>query len=349
MPVSLTPGHIRTPEFEINTQSSYRIAFVARRGFGHQPGPTDPPDYQYCLPDLGVSWSLSNQGRVVANNTGQMCDALGEVQAGSGRYVLDVHVSRDGSRFNAFGPHLMVFEVGGEQETVGGQGFWAFWGLIVLASLGTGAVVCSAIRSRHEKSDSFFKAWPLTLPQPQLAPPRTDSGAPRREAIATRRAPIVTEYYLGDRRASARRPLTGLSSIALMMLLTYFIVVVAMWSAYWFPLIPVGFKVRLLRPGVAAQASPGIQPIIVRVACEKRTASDGQRRPLPTLWVNRKLVAREDFETVLQKELNLRPPHWPVYLEGDSEMDWQHAVQVIDIVQKLHAQVVLLTSRAERR
>ena len=196
------------------------------------------------------------------------------------------------------------------RKAVGGQGFWAFWGLIVLISLGTGAIVCSATRSRHEKLDSFFKAWPLTLPRPQLPPPPANFMA-RREAIATRRAPIITEYYLGDCRASARRPLTGLSSISLIMLLTYFAVLVAMWSAYWFPLTSVGFKVRLLRPGVASQRSPGLQPIIVQVAYEKRTASDGQRRPRPSLWVNRTLVSRDDFEAVLQKELNLRPRTGP--------------------------------------
>src|ERR1035441_10438270 len=146
MPVSLSPGHKRTPEFEINTRSSYRITFIARQGFGHQPGPSEPDYYQYCLPDLITSWSLSNRGQVVAKSAGQMCDSLGEFTAGSGRYVLDLHVLRDGSRFNAYGPRLAVYEVGGAQEASDNQGVLAFWSLVVLTTLGAGAVISSIIQ-----------------------------------------------------------------------------------------------------------------------------------------------------------------------------------------------------------
>jgi biopolymer transport protein ExbD len=345
MPVSLSPGRIRTAEFEINTRSSYRITFIARQGFGHQPGPSEPDYYQYCLPDLVTSWSLSNRGRVVAKSAGQMCDSLGEFTAGSGRYVLDVHVLRDGGRFNSYGPRLAVYEVGGAQVASDNQGILAFWSLVVLTTLGAGAVISSTIQRRHERLDSFVEAWPLTLPESQL-PPRGMGAGPRLKAITPRRAPMIADYYLGDPKASARRPFTGLPSTGLITLFIYLFVFMAIWSFYWFPLIPVGLKVGLLRPGATGQTSPGIQPLIVQVAFERRPTFDGRIRQRPSLFVNRKLVSRDDFETVLQKELTMRPPYWPVYLEGDSDMDWLDAVEVVDIVQKLHAQVILLTSRA---
>lgn len=57
----------------------------------------------------------------------------------------------------------------------------------------------------------------------------------------------------------------------------------------------------------------------------------------------------EDFDIVLQKELIRRPPNWPVYLEGDPNMEWKWAVKTIDRIRGLGAEVVLLTRHGERR
>jgi biopolymer transport protein ExbD len=94
---------------------------------------------------------------------------------------------------------------------------------------------------------------------------------------------------------------------------------------------PTGIKVRLLRPGVSVQPSPGIQPLLVRVERDGR------------LYVNSELVPTERLDSLLRKELGLRPPDWPVYVEGDRDLDWGVVLDVIDRVRGLHAEVVLLT------
>ena len=88
-----------------------------------------------------------------------------------------------------------------------------------------------------------------------------------------------------------------------------------------------GLRVRVLRPGIATVRSPGIQPILVRV---EYCRSD--KRPI--LNVDWRPVAWEDFDIVLQKELIRRPPNWPVYLEGDPDMEWRWAVKTIDRIRK---------------
>ncbi|HXN48565.1 MAG TPA: biopolymer transporter ExbD [Bryobacteraceae bacterium] len=196
---------------------------------------------------------------------------------------------------------------------------------------------------RDDKQDSFLRAWPLTSPGVQLPPWRAGVSV-HLKAIRVQRTPIRPEYYIGDPGTPARRPLTGLSSISLLTFLIFFVLFMLMWSCYWFPPTPVGFKVRLPQPTVTGQNSLGIQPVIVQVKFDKRSVPDEWKSPRPSLYVNWRFVPRDDFEAVLQKELNLRPPDWPVYLEGDPRMEWRHAAEVIDIVQKLHAQVVFLTS-----
>jgi len=155
MPVSLSRGHVHTSEFVINTRSTYWVGFMAHDGFGHQPGPSDPPVYEYCLPDLGTSWSLSSHGRVVATGAGTPCgDWLGWFKAGNGTYVLDADVSRDGSSFNSRKPRLVVFEDGGLREAtyrLGEPMLCTFGGL---TTIGAGILIFSAISARNKKLDS---------------------------------------------------------------------------------------------------------------------------------------------------------------------------------------------------
>jgi biopolymer transport protein ExbD len=98
----------------------------------------------------------------------------------------------------------------------------------------------------------------------------------------------------------------------------------------------IGLKIRLLRPGVEGERSPGIQPLRVHVGYDRLN-----RRP--TITVNSQPVPWEDLAVALRRELWRRPPNWPVYLDGDPDMDWGNAVQAMDVIQGLHAQVVLLT------
>jgi hypothetical protein len=106
----------------------------------------------------------------------------------------------------------------------------------------------------------------------------------------------------------------------------------------WRYAIPQGLMLHLLKPGPHAQAVGGIQPLYVRL----ESLGMNER---PALYVNSQRVAWEDFGNLLQRELRHRPPSWPVYLEGDRDLQWCYAVEVIDKIRGFHIEAVLLTGR----
>lgn len=333
MPVSLAPGHIRAPELEINVESTYRIEITLQRVLDVKDGDW----YSHCYPGFGcplglaVSWSLRKEGRVLARGSGTDDSDIGRFAAGKGRYALDVDVSQDGSRYSAYEPHLVVVETGDERVRADLEGFFAFGALLVLGAVGICLMVGAAILRRQDKQASLIRAWPLTQPGPQPAL-AVASGLFRNVRVIH---PWSEGKYIGDPRTSASRPLSGLSWIALLLniLLPSAVAVVVMVSLEY-PT-PIGFKVRLLRPGVSAQPSPGIQPLIVRV---ERRGLDPAR-----FYVNWQPVSPERLDSLLREELSRRPPDWPVCVEGDGDMELKEVLAVIDRLRGLHADVVLLT------
>jgi hypothetical protein len=105
-----------------------------------------------------------------------------------------------------------------------------------------------------------------------------------------------------------------------------------LWGAMWRP--PQGLMVRLVRPETKGTPNPVIYPILVHVGF------DGEH---PTVAVNSRQVAWEELEAVLRRELLLRPFDWPVYVEGDRDLEWKWPARAIDVVQGLHVPIVLLT------
>jgi hypothetical protein len=150
-PISLSRGNVHTREFIINMRSTYRIAFVAHGGFGHQS--SDGAYYDYCPPAVGASWSLSSHGQVVATGAEQRCDELGSFHVGSGRYVLDVDVSRDGRQLRFMESRLLVYEDGGVHEMAYNWSEMIFWTFFALITLGAGILVFSAISTWNQKLD----------------------------------------------------------------------------------------------------------------------------------------------------------------------------------------------------
>jgi len=340
VPISLAPGHTRTPEFTINVESTYSIEVTMRREFDVEAG--------HCFPgfgcplDLAMSWSLWNDGRVLLRGGGTGSGGIGRFAAGKGRYALDVDVSQDGSRFNASEPHLAVVETGYQRERADYEGFRAFLALLVLGAVGVSLVIRSAVLRRQEKQDALIRACSLTQAGPRSPGSPTGAGLFRRAArSASVRVihPASEGRYLGDPRPSSARPLSGLSSIALLAFQVFLVVNigVGVMLCLEYPT-PTGIMVRLLRPGISAQRSPGIQPLLVRV--------ERHGRGLTHLYVNSQPVSLENLDSVLRKELGRRPPDWPAYVEGDRDMEWGDVLAVIDRLRGLHAGVVLLTSTA---
>jgi len=67
----------------------------------------------------------------------------------------------------------------------------------------------------------------------------------------------------------------------------------------------------------------------------------------PDIYIDSNQVSWQDFEPALREKLALYPPHWPICLDGDPGMDWQYAVEAIDTIRGLGAEVILL-SRQQR-
>jgi biopolymer transport protein ExbD len=97
-----------------------------------------------------------------------------------------------------------------------------------------------------------------------------------------------------------------------------------------------GLPVRLQRAGTIEQANVGIQPVLVQV-------KPGDKDHI--FYVDSRPVPYKDLPAVLEKEIMRRPPRWPVYLEGDPNMEFATAAQAIDAIRGVHAEVVLLGRR----
>lgn len=325
MPVTLAQGHIRTPEFTINVESTYMFYVLVKPEFDVEGGPCLVG--VRCPSELAMSWSLYNGGRVVAHaDKFPVGRILGGFIVGKGRYVLDLDVRQDGSRLNAGTPHLVIFEEGHGHENALVQESRAFWLFMMLAAVGCCVIIRSAIVRRQEKLDAVAVAWTLTQPGPQTL------------KFTTTHIPAYS-YFVRKPRPSRERPFSRASTFGLIATITHLMVLIPIGVMQsWAFVVPMGLRIHLLRPGITSQSSPGIQPLRVHVAST-------QRRLPPITYVGSRLVAWEDFETVLQYELNRRPPNWPVYLDGDPGMEWGNAVKVMDRIRGLKAEVVLLTDR----
>jgi len=140
---------------------------------------------------------------------------------------------------------------------------------------------------------------------------------------------------------SRRRSLSALPSFGLLSSIIYLILVIEACLFYsWDHPILYGLRIHLLKSEAPARSRPGMQPLRVRLESHLPVVR-------PNLYVDSQLVPWENFETVLQKQLNRRPPNWPVYLEGDRNVDWLYAMNAIDKIRGLQAEVVLLTHPAE--
>jgi biopolymer transport protein ExbD len=182
----------------------------------------------------------------------------------------------------------------------------------------------AAIR-RDEENAEFLMAHSLTQPGSN--------------AVPQRKSPFVVKF---SAKPYGPRPQTGvhgplhprLPTTSLVTLLVLELVAIPVWLDYVLthrP--PIGIRIRLLRSEYASQPSPGIQPVLIHIDRDH------------SLSVNGKAVSTDDFESALRSELPLRPTSWPVYLEGDCDLEWQYAFRVIEAVQPYGRNVVLLKSR----
>ncbi len=348
VPISLSKGHIRTAQFKINVKSTYSIEIEVDREFDFEGVPC-LIGYHQCENNpavLNASWSLSNGERVLAHGKSDvdrgsmwgsktMGRVLGAFNAGKGQYVLDLDVLQDGSRLNAGTPHLVVFEAGYWRWNTVDQEAGFFLVSLLLAAAGTYLILRSAMMRRRERLNGFATACSLTQPGPQSRDLQVDAQPSAIHSVT------AGWHYQRKLRPSNERTFSGLSSYGLIAAITYTLLFLIIWVIQSMDQpMPIGLKLHLWRSGAPALTSPWIEPLRVRL----KSAGLIVR---PSLYVNSRLVRWEDLGYVLEKELRRRPPNFPVYLEGDPNMDWGYAVNAIDIIRGMHAEVVLLTPARE--
>jgi hypothetical protein len=338
-PISLTKGQIRTPEFEINVNSSYSVGL----GVEFNPSVETSPcaAFSECLDKLSTviaSWELTRDGQVVVRGRGaadgyaallgpsQVARPWGRFHARPGRYVLEVEVIHDASGLTAASPHILVYESGGAKSKSDARLGIACLSSFLLNPIGLSLLLLAAINRRESARFAFLAAHPLTQPGMQSSAP-----------AIIRLRPVYRKPYGPRPQTGEHGPLyPRLSTVSLITVLVLLMVAVPIWTEDMNRPPTVGLPVRLYNPRPQVMAiNTGIQPLRVRVE------RNGIRVALYGNWL---AVTHFEFEAVLRNELKRRSRGWPVYVEGDPSLMWMDVVKVIDTIEGSGGSVMLLKS-----
>jgi biopolymer transport protein ExbD len=270
------------------------------------------------LPDqVPARWSLSDGGKVIVSGT-NASDAwigfgrgVGSFNIGHGRYTLDVHLLTDQGSLDKYHPRLAIYESGGGYLNSSAQGSHALLLFLLCAPVGICTIIYSTILRRAERHAALLGSYSFTQPG-------SFGGLGLR--VQFRRA----------MRSPVARPFSSLSMTSMILVLVLVTILTFFVGLHSGDRVPTGLRIHISRPGVVAQRVAGIQPIRVRVATTG-------------VYLNFHLVDRDDFGSILRTELKQRPPDWPVYVEGDPNLEWKSVAQVIDAIRGQQAEVVLLT------
>jgi hypothetical protein len=343
VPISMTAKDSLAAEFDVNIEADYLIGVAVNH----------PGNYQrvQCLfgvyrcddvpSNLRAGWTVKNrQGPVASGHSESIRQvfvtedgigvSVGRVHLPKGRYIVQIDDLEVGHELAILAPRLMVIG--------NGDVYWfttevaSYIWIIFFACLAAG--LCLILHSDRETSYAFARANPLTQPGPQL--PLPGSRTVPSELAACRRfyARIFTRVRHAPMKAPFQWPCLKMTWAWHITAVPMLLLVPVMYLAYS-ETIPVGLRIRLLRPGIALERSPGIQPLHVHVG------ADHDLRPNVT--VDSRPVPWDDLAVVLRREIWRRPPDWPVYVDGDLNMPWGNAVLAMDVIRGLGAQVVLLT------
>jgi biopolymer transport protein ExbD len=325
IPISLAQGHIRTAEFKINLEVFYElyIEFEPVFGDGSVAGVHCP------TPRPRTVWFLSKGGQVVANGNGgggeHMGGVFGSFYADAGRYTLDFEVLDNGTCLNAGSPRLTIETFRDRHPEVDDNVTNAFFLGLLLAFTGINLFVHS-YRARRQQEP----ACPLTEPGPQS--PLIDG----RSSVPTNSRAVASKYDRLKLRRPYVWPFQKPGWFGLIAFSVYSVLLIIDLLVRTRTLFPTGLAVHLLRPEVAVETQPGVEPLLVRVEGEGFSA-------VRSLYIGSWRVPSQDFDTVLRKGLDTRPPSWPVYVEGDPDLEWRAVVKVIEEIRGFNVKVVLLT------
>ncbi len=248
---------------------------------------------------------------------------LGRFHADRGVYVLDLDLLRDLSALNSSEPHLEVAEDGGRYEASLERRNSALLSVFVLVPIGLPLLILAAAARRREKWYSFLHQCAMTQPGPLPGPRK--AGAPLKVSPWRRPKQVVARTFSVAGRFNLNH--STLLLILLLILLCVIFVIQEPFRAH-------GFAIRVIRPGVELVPTGGTKPLRIRVLAGKNGKS---------LQIGSQVIERADLEAFLRREIPKRPPDWPVYIEGDSGLEYESVARTIDAVSALRTKVVLLT------
>jgi len=340
--ISLSPGHVRTPEFEITFSGGYDMQILADCSV------TDPdrPSLKGfdCTASIGAVWTLRGGARAFSagrfESSRPAYGRTGDVP--SGRYYMELEVLEDGSSLNAGSPRLALFAAGYLQEEYEDTLFRYLALVILLGATGVSTLCASLGVSRWEKERARLPVESLTsVGPPERAFSFWTDEAPRSApspwlAIASSESvpPLLRAQRTSYPSAAALR--RQLCLVSLFGVGVYSFLILPMWvMQFWRYVEPHGLLIHAQYPSRMPSESAGLQPIRIRVEL-----SEQPRRPLVRMGPH--TMSLNEFGPQLLWELRIRPSSWPVYVDGDPDLEWGEVVSVIDVIRGCHGEVVML-------
>jgi biopolymer transport protein ExbD len=312
VPVSLSRGHIKTPDFYVNVRGWYEIWADVDPGFPFTPN----CGFGLSDPVLRTHSTLYSEGHAVEQSEGHD-HFMGHFHADKkGRYRLDVEVLSDASCFNTGHPRITVWTAPDHYEHVYDE-VRMLSVLMVLCGLGLLAFAVS--RQIGKRGDTSER---LSI----------DEGPGHGYHPSHRKRPLKARF--------AALPAFGLAYtfVLIALLLPSFGIFIYSWG--WFRR-SVGIPVSVLKTGVFSHNidSSSIPPV-VRI-------DDAGVDALPNLYVNSRPVLWGELASAVRDEIKLGPD-WVVYVEADQKVSWADVMNAIDIIRGTHAKVVLLTTETTK-
>jgi hypothetical protein len=228
-----------------------------------------------------------------------------------------------------FGGWLLMCLSDERQAHVLDQVLGSFMLCFFLGPVGCFMLIRSTLMGREEEFDAVLRANSLTTTGPARLAPLTALTDPQRLRIA--------RPWRALRVPSSNRPLFPRpSTIGLITVLVFLPFALPRFFILGSHRAPVGLMIHVLRPGTVFQTLPtGMQSLRVSISLS------GPGKP-PTFFVNSRQISQRELGVVLRSEIELRPPSWPVYVDGDPALEWHHIADAIDTIRGLGAEVVLL-------
>jgi biopolymer transport protein ExbD len=304
IPITLSRGHIKTNDFYINLKERCLVEVNVDYPFTYKP---DCPIYG---PEsvIKTHLTLSRDGQVLESIEGLHYFFIADFEAREkGGYRLDIDVLSDASCLNAGRPRLVVRTWPGFYADLYEAVGW-FSLVPILGGLGLlGSIMLAGVWEKLTRS--------------------------QRPAISER---SVSSQGSWSRKHRPAKTFCRLPSFGLVAATALSFVLVVFMADHANRPVSIGIWVPVQQHPPATNGSVPMPPLIVRLE------SAGSGLP-PRLYLDSRLVPKEDFAAALREQLKGRPD-WVVCVDADPNVPWAEAMSVIDTIRGLHAKAELLTS-----